>query len=100
MLFFSYFGLNKLKMEERKTIMMTLMMMIDVKDDESDDVVGDDDNDFDEWRVSITIMTKRPIQTTIKRISHYKRQFSYANILAHSNILPISQGLVHVSFSA
>lgn len=31
--------------------MMTLMMMIDVKDDESDDVVGDDDNDFDEWRV-------------------------------------------------
>ena len=27
-------------------------------------------------------------------------QFSYANILAHSNILPISQGLVHVSFSA
>lgn len=51
MLFFSYFRLNKLKMEERKTIMMTLMMMIDVKDDESDDVVGDDDNDFDEWRV-------------------------------------------------
>lgn len=58
-------------MEERKTIMMTLMMMIDVKEDESDDVVGDDDNDFDEWRVSTTIMTKRPIQTTIKRISHY-----------------------------
>ena len=85
-------------MEERKTIMMTLMMMIDGKDDESDDVVGDDDND--EWRVSTTIMTKRPIQTTIKRISHYKRQFSYANILGHSYILPISRGLVHVSFSA
>lgn len=83
--------------------MMTLMMMIDVKDDESDDVVGDDDNDFDEWRISTTIMTKRPIQTTIKLISHYKRQFSYANILAQSNInyiLPISRGLVHVSFSA
>ena len=39
-------------MEERKMIMMTLMMMIDGKDDESDDVFGDDDNDFDEWRVS------------------------------------------------
>ena len=56
--------------------MMTLMMMIDGKDDESDDVVGDDDNDFDEWRVSTTIMTKSPIQTAIKRISHFKRQFS------------------------
>lgn len=55
MLFFSYFGLNKLKMEERKTIMMTLMMMIDVKDDESDDVVGDDDNDFDEWRYQLPL---------------------------------------------
>jgi len=55
---------------------MTLMMMIDGKDDESDDVVGDDDNDFDEWRVSTTIMTKSPIQTAIKRISHFKRQFS------------------------
>ena len=47
---------------------MTLMMMIDVKDDESDDVVGDDDNELDELRISTTIMTKRPIQTTIKRI--------------------------------
>lgn len=59
---------------------MTLMMMIDGKDDESDD-----DNDFDEWRVSTTIMTKSPIQTAIKRISHFKRQFSYANISAYSN---------------
>ena len=72
-------------MEERKMIMMTLMMMIDGKDDESDDVVGNDDNDFDEWRVSTTIMTKSPIQTAIKRISHFKRQFSCANISAYSN---------------
>lgn len=50
MLFFSYFGLNKLKMEERKTIMMTLMMMIDVKDDESDDVVGDDGYQLPLWK--------------------------------------------------
>lgn len=50
MLFFSYFGLNKLKMEERKTIMMTLMMMIDVKDDESDDVVGDDGYQLPLWQ--------------------------------------------------
>lgn len=79
---------------------MTLMMMIDGKDDEGDDVVGDDDNDFDEWRVSTTIMTKSPIQTAIKRISHFKREFSYANISAYSNILPISRALLHVSFSA
>ena len=59
--------------------------MIDGKDDESDDVVGDDDNDFDEWRISTTIMTKNPIQTAIKRISYFKRQFSYASISAYSN---------------
>lgn len=69
-------------------------------DDEGDDVVGDDGNDFDEWRVSTTIMTKSPIQTAIKRISHFKREFSYANISAYSNILPISRALLHVSFSA